>query len=97
MWLADFHMRLEKKLEVYKNLHIDTHGHKMVTLENVEVCCTTWYIIHAVSKADFHRFQKYSLLGCRSQFHGNSGTNKPREATLQASAILSIIIVPCQP
>ena len=37
MWLADFHMKLAKKLEVHKNLYIDTHGHKVVTLENVEV------------------------------------------------------------
>jgi hypothetical protein len=56
MWLADFRMRSAKKLEVYRNLHLDAHGHKVVTLENVEVCCTAWYTIHAVSKADFSRF-----------------------------------------
>jgi hypothetical protein len=94
MWLADFRMRSAKKLEVHRNVHIDTHGHKVVTLENVEVCCTAWYTIHAVSKSDFYRFQKYSSLGRRSRFHGNSGTKKPREATLQASATLSTIIVP---
>ena len=94
MWLADFRMRSAKKLEVHRNVHIDTHGHKVVTLENVEVCCTAWYTIHAVSKADFYRFRSYSSLGRRSRFHGNSGTKKPREATLQASATLSTIIVP---
>jgi hypothetical protein len=94
MWLADFRMRSAKKLEVHRNLHIDNHGHKVVTLENVEVCCTAWYTIHAVSKADFYRFRKYSASGRRSRFHGNSGTKKPREATLQASATLSTIIVP---
>ena len=36
MWLADFRMRSTKKLEVHRNLHIDSHGHKVVTLENVE-------------------------------------------------------------
>ena len=36
----DFQMRSSKKLEVHINLHIDIHGHKVVTLENVEVCCT---------------------------------------------------------
>ena len=50
--------------------------------------------MHAISKADFHRFRKYSASGRRSQFHGNSGTKKPREAILQASATLSTIIVP---
>jgi hypothetical protein len=94
MWLADFRMRSAKKLEVHRNVHIDTHGHKVVTLENVEVCCTAWYTIHAVSKADFYRFRKYSSVGRRSRFHGNSGTKKPKEATLQASATLSTIIVP---
>ena len=94
MWLADFRMRSAKKLTVHKNLHIDTYGHKVVTLENVKVCCMAWYIIHAVSKADFYRFRKYSSLGRHSRFHGNSGTKKPREATFQAFAILSTIIVP---
>ena len=94
MWLADFRMRSAKKLEVHRNLHVDAHGHKVVTLENVEVCCTAWYIIHAVSKADFYRFRKYSSLGRRSRFHGNFGAKKPREATLQAAATLSTIIVP---
>ena len=94
MWLADFRMRSAKKLEVHRNLHIDSHGHKVVTLENVEVCCTAWYTIHAVSKADFYRFRKYSESGRRSRFHGNSGTKKPRDATIQASATLSTIIVP---
>jgi hypothetical protein len=93
MWLADFRMRSAKKLKVHRNLHLDAHGHKVVTLENVEVCCTAWYTIHAVSKADFYMFRKYSSLGRRSRFHGNSGTKKPREATLQASATLSTIIV----
>jgi hypothetical protein len=93
MWLADFRMRSAKKLEVHRNVHIDTHGNKVVTLENVEVCCTAWYTIHAVSKADFYRFRKYSLMGRRSRFHGNSGTKTPMEATLEASATLSTIIV----
>ena len=89
-----FLYEVNKKLEVHLNLHINTHGHKVVTLENVEVCCIAWYIIHAVSKADFYRFWKYSMLDCRSRFHGNSCTKKPRNATLQASATLSTIIVP---
>ena len=94
MWLADFCMMSAQKLKVHKNLHINTHGHKLVTLENVEMCCTSWYTIHAISKANFYRFWEYFLLGHRSQFHGNLGTKKPREATLQASSILSTIIVP---
>ena len=82
MWFADFRMRAAKKLEVYRNLHIDSHGHKVMILENVEVCYTTWFTIHAVSKCDFYRFRKYLVLGRRSRFHGNSSTKKPRETTL---------------
>ena len=93
MWLANFCMRSAKKLKVQRNLDIDTHGHKVVTLENVEVCCMVWYTIHAVSKAYIYRFWKYSLLGCRSSLHGNSDTKKPWKATLLASATLSTIIV----
>ena len=94
MWLADFRMRSAKKLEVHRNIHMDGRGHKMVTLENVEVCCKAWYTIHAISKADFYRFRNYSSLGRRSSFHGNYGTKKPREATRQAAATLSTLIVP---
>ena len=94
IWLMDFFMRSAKKLKVHRYLHIDTHGYKVVTLEDVEVCCTTWYTIHAVSKADFYRFRKYSSLGRCSRCHGNSGIKKPKEVTLQASVTLSTIIVP---
>ena len=31
---------------------MDGQRHKMVTLENVEVCCKAWYIIHVVSKVN---------------------------------------------
>ena len=87
-------MRLAKNLRSKKILHIYTHGHKVVTFDNVEVCCTMWYIIHAVSNVDFYRFWKYFLLGRRFRFHGNSGTKKPKKATFQASATFSTIIVP---
>jgi hypothetical protein len=45
-------------------------------------------------KGRFYRFRNYSLQGRRSRFHDNSGTKKPREATLQAAATLSTIIMP---
>ena len=48
MGLADFHMCSTKKLEVHYNIHMDGQGHKMVTLENVEVCCNAWYIVCVV-------------------------------------------------
>ena len=92
-WLGDFCMRSAKKLEVHRNMHFDAEGRKVVTLQNIEVCCTAWYIIHAVSNAYFYRFRNYSLQGQRSRFHDNYDTKKPREATLQAVATLSTIIM----
>ena len=94
MWLRNFCMRSAKKLEVHGNMHFNAKGRKVVTLENIEVCCTAWYIIHAVSKAEFYGFQNYLLQGQCSWFHGNFGTKKPRVATLQVAATLSTIIMP---
>ena len=70
MWLGDFRMRSAKKLEVHRNMHFDAGGRKVVTLENVEVCCRAWYIIHAVSKADLNRFLQIvsKLLAARTAF-----------------------------
>ena len=28
-------------------------GHNVITLENIDVCCATWYIIHSMSKMEF--------------------------------------------
>ena len=56
MWLGDFRMRFAKKLEVHRKMHFNAKDRKVVTLENIEVCCTAWYIIHTVSKTDFYRF-----------------------------------------
>ena len=83
-----------KKLEVHCNIHMDGQGRKMVTLENVEVCCKAWYIIRVVSKAGFYRFQYYSSQGQCSRFHGSFSTKKLKEATCQAAMTLSTIIFP---
>jgi hypothetical protein len=49
-------MQSAKKLEVHHNMHFDAENRRVVTLENIEVCCAAWYIIHVVSKAHFYRF-----------------------------------------
>ena len=46
-------MRSAKKLEVHRNMHFDAKGRKIVTLENIEAFCTAWYVVYAVSKANF--------------------------------------------
>ena len=89
MWLADFCMRSAKILEVHRNMHFDVEGRKVVTLENIDVCCTAWYIIHVVSKVDLHRFRNYLSQGRRSRFCVNFGTKKSKETTLQTTLIIN--------
>ena len=94
MWLADFRFRSSKKLEAHRNMHVGPGGRKFITLENIDVCANAWFTIHGVSRSDFYRHGKYALEGRRSRYHGNLGSKKPREATRQAAATLSNIIVP---
>ena len=69
-------------------------GRKVITLESIDVCCTTWYIIHSVSKVKFYGQATYAKEGCQSHHHGNIGLRKPRQATRQATATMETIIVP---
>ena len=94
MWLGDFRLRSTKKLDVHRTIHVNAEGRKVITLEGTDVCCTAWYNIHGVSKAEFYRQAAYAKEGRRSRHHGNVGLKKPREATRQASATLATIIVP---
>ena len=94
MWLGDFRLRSSKKLDVHRGIHVNGTGRKVITLESMDVCCTAWYIIHGVSKAEFYRQASYAKEGRRSRMHGNVGLKKPREATRQAAATLATIIVP---
>src|SRR5450631_355085 len=94
MWLGDFRLRSTKKLDVYRAIHVNGAGRKVITLESIDVCCTAWYTIHGVSKAEFYRQAAYAKEGRRSRHHGNTGLKKPREATRQATATLATIIVP---
>jgi len=94
MWLGDFRLRSSKKLDVHRGVHVNETGRKVITLESIDVCCTAWYIIHGVSKAEFYRQAVYAKEGRRSRNHGNLGLKKPREATKQATATLATIIVP---
>jgi len=94
MWLGDFRLRSTKKLDVHRAIHVNGEGHKVITLEGIDVCCKAWYNIHGVSKAEFYRQAAYAKEGRRSRHHGNVGLKKPREATRQATATLATIIVP---
>ena len=67
---------------------------KVITLENIDVCCMAWYTIHSVSKAEFYRQVAYAKECCQSHHHENVGLKNPRKVTRQATATLATITVP---
>jgi hypothetical protein len=69
-------------------------GRKVITIENINVCCKAWYTIHGVYKPDFYTKDTYAKQGCRSRHHGNVGLKKPKESTRQAMTTLATIIAP---
>ena len=67
---------------------------KVITIENIDMCCKAWYTIHGVSKTHFYRKAAYAKEGRQSRHHRNVGLKKSKDATRQAMAILATIIVP---
>lgn len=55
MWLGDFCFKSSKKLDAHKGIHVNETSNKVITLANIDVCCTMGCIIHGVSKAEFNR------------------------------------------
>ena len=94
MWLGDSRLRSTRKLDVHRAIHVNGSGRKVITVENIDVCCTAWYFIHGMSKTEFYRQSGYAKEGHLSRHHGNLGLTKPREATRQTIATLATIIVP---
>ena len=76
------------KLDVHRQVHWNVEGKKVVTLEGIDVCLSTWRHIAGVSESTFHRFQGYAAKGESAQPHGNAGMLKPWKHTLQVVATL---------
>ena len=79
---------------MHRAIHVNRAGWKVITLESIDVCCMAWYIIHSVSKAKFNRQAAFAKEVCRSRHHGNMDLKQLMEATRQATATLTTIIVP---
>ena len=75
-------------LDVHKQIHHDSNGKEMVTLEGWEVCPKAWTTIMGVHRLPYYRYKADALIGKRAEQHGNLGTKKPRTHTLQATAVL---------
>lgn len=89
---TDFSFRQHMKLDVHRQIHDDGVGNDVVTLEGIDVCLVAWRFIMGVSKTTFYRYAEQSNSGIRAGNHGNLGSKKPRQLTLQATATLKCIL-----
>ena len=89
---TQFQFRQHLKLDVHRQIHDDGDGNSVVTLEGMDICLTAWRIIMGVSKTTFYRYADLAKAGTRAGAHGNLGTTKPRQGTLQATATLRCLL-----
>jgi hypothetical protein len=89
MWRdSDVRLRTHVKLDVHRQFHNNGYGNQVVTLEGINVCSTAWQLIMGVSRATFFCYAEAAVSGDRTRNHGNFGSKKLREHTLQAIATL---------
>jgi hypothetical protein len=89
---SDVRLRTHVKLDVHRQFHTDGNGNRVVTLEGINVCSRAWQLIMGVSRATFFRYAEAATSGCRARQHGNYGSKKPREYTVQAIATLRCML-----
>ena len=80
------------KLDVHRQSRTLGDGQKVVTLEGLDVCHNAWRHIMGVSESTFYRYAKYASQNMVAQLHGNSGLQKPRAHTVQATTTLRRIL-----
>jgi hypothetical protein len=83
------------KLDVHRQFHKDTSGNRVVTLEGIKVCSKAWQLIMGVSRATFFRYAEAASSRARARHHGNFGSKKPREHTVQATATRRCLLEKC--
>jgi hypothetical protein len=93
MWRdSDVRLRTHVKLDIHKQFHNDGNGNRVVTLEGINVCSTSWQLIMGVSRATFFRYAEAATSSHKARNHGNYGSKKPREHTVQAIATLRCML-----
>ena len=75
-------------LNVHKQIHHNSNGNEMITLEGCDVCPKAWYTIMGVSRAMYYRRKANASSGMRANHQGNVGTTKLQIHTLQATTTL---------
>ena len=78
---STFKHRAFMKIEVHRQVHRDTHGRRMVTVEEIPICMRAWMHISGVLESTFYRYQTYMNNGREALGHGNKGLLKPRKHT----------------
>ena len=84
--------RKHRQLDVHNQIHRNTDGKEMITLEDMEVCPKAWTTIMGLHRSSYYRYKADALIGKRAEQHGNLGTKKPHTHTLQATAILRTML-----
>ncbi|KAL3675618.1 hypothetical protein R1sor_025566 [Riccia sorocarpa] len=56
--------------------------------KTLEVCKKTFYTLYGFVKQKFYNYEKVYTMGQRVDFHGNSGTFKPKDTTIFARACM---------
>ena len=69
------------KMEVHKEVHRDSHGRRMVIVEEILICMRAWMYISSVPESTFYRYQTYMNNGREALDHGNKGLLKSRKHT----------------
>ena len=55
--------RKHRKLDVHNQIHPDTDGKEMITLEGMEVCPKAWTIIMDLHRSSYYRYKADALIG----------------------------------
>ena len=76
---STFKFKAHMKIDMYRSVHRDARGRRMVTVEGINVCMRAWMHISGVPEATFYRYQAYTRANLEVREHGNMGLAKPRK------------------
>ncbi|KAL3675766.1 hypothetical protein R1sor_025714 [Riccia sorocarpa] len=89
-------VKFDKKLDlIYQKINA-SQGRQdgMVLCYNGRfVCPKAFWQFHGISKSSYYKYKEESNKGAKQGYHGNTGTFKPRESTIQAEAILKKMLL----
>jgi hypothetical protein len=86
------YFRKHRLLDVHRQVHRNSLGHEMITLVGIDVYHVSWHTIMGVSMAMYYRWKGNAGEEMCAEHHGSLGTKKPRTHTLQATAILRLML-----